>query len=256
MEEATKVLNALGLTFVAAIQAVVCNDCQIWVEWKSISTHHKKYHKGHGKDCELLDEAMTALGAKLGVPVLLNLTEPVPGLTIYKMAKQCPMCPKIYCSTKKMRTHNSKIHGQPPGRLWLSCWAQRLNRSTQNRYFRVPELDTPPAFSVEAMVETVVRDTHKRLLEIQEKTTAKDARTISPWLKVTQWHKMVESVGGPTIARSLVADDLIVKPIKDDVVELVKQAVELIPLTHELTLQRLKTGDSDKEYVTPLLTPI
>jgi hypothetical protein len=77
-----------------------------------------------------------------------------------------------------------------------------------------------------------------------------NSRSISPWLLSTRWHEHVQ----PYDAIELL--QLIKMPSKDEFVDLrnlimdyLKNAVDLIEHTSELTLQKLNTYDPQKEYV-------
>lgn len=251
-------LQPLGLYFQTRLRCFCCSNCNaLLLPHTAIghvrdhirSTEPKMEIRISDKDfrtaCNELDPA-----ASFPDPAQLNGISPLGSLTLYKNALLCriPGCRRVYSTVASMETHCRETHGsEKRHNAWPMVYAQRLNHNTHNILFRIkPPAEFHANVDPEGWLARLEETVQQAVKPVS--LTSHDPRDRTPWLSVTKW---LEHVGShePEFLRSLVA-----MPKKDEfpllakaVDHIMNTAMQLIPLTPDLILQKINSGNPDKE---------
>ena len=244
-------LESLGLIVDPVLSCLCCESCKVALVPRHVEAHIKKTH-GCAGICinkDQLAEACLRLDVSSEMPHMKgpDIKQQHAGLALYE-GIGCPHCPYACLSRESIRKHFWQDHpGHRPAEFWPQVLVQRLDKQTNNTFFRVEPWNKP-----EAMPDDIYLKNIEESLEDDRRgegggTGEVNARQVSPWLLTTRWHEHFAGYD----AREL--KQLVATPKKDEfpglhnaVKELFGVGLTTIDSCPELVLQRLNTPDPAK----------
>lgn len=233
---------------------LICTQCQIAVARTAIKHHlldvHGIKNQIISKEVkEILEEHHIADVLPTLVPPVLQ----VEGLPMFKTCIQCGACPLILGTPGSVEKHYREKHAgtKPPANLIVIA-AQKLDNSPSHKsYFEV----IPSELVISTtMDESFAHDVRSECDEAYNNLsiTSVDPRTISPWLRSTNWHLHIGAYQHQDL-QALVAnpgtseDNL--TGLRRGTMAFLQAATRLIPLTPPLILMKLNSPYPAKESV-------
>jgi hypothetical protein len=244
-------LETLGLVVNTTLHCLCCEWCQIALEPNQVPGHIKHSHPGLSARINMtkFQDTLQELDVMECLPDLCTNEGPIPpfdGIKVYK-AIRCTHCNSVAVQEGTMRKHHQKEHRElkAPTR-WPECCAQRLTLHGKAAQFF--EVIQPHPVHHAMPIQTLVNDLRTEISQVADVEMATlNARSISPWLLSTRWHEHIEGY------ETLELLELVAVPkegefpgLKGLLFQYMEHATALIPITAELLLQRLNTGDPAK----------
>jgi hypothetical protein len=214
--------------------------------------HLKSVH-GSGSntrlDLQKMDHLVDRYSLRQELPIITpgEAREPYQGLEVLN-GLRCLYCPKVLGKEDSMKKHHQKNHLEehPTPSQWLSCHMQQLSaRPGQSRqYFEV----IPPKTVEAAALDTMIKDLcAKAEATLKVDMSSINARSVSPWLLITNWHTHILPYNTEELWRLIAVPKETEFPgLKTLIMTYMQEATKKIAYTGELTLQHLNTPNPDK----------
>lgn len=275
-----------GLYFQRRLKCLGCSDCEVLICGEGAAFSHVKVSHGVGKSLleKTLKTEMAKLYKKLKVRDMLpsveelglcngnSVIDPIGGLRVYTGAFPCMVegCPKIFTNFRSLTNHYNDWHKDVQRVLgakdWPAVHAQRIAKAHGfNSLVRVNPPPPPPlargssvpdfqsSLSSSQPLPSGARswlagmraEVGELVGERSHETT--EARDMSAWIAKTRWHKHIANQDDGFLC------SLVAMPRKDEFPGLLsvtrkifKDAMDVIPATPHLILQKLCTKDPVK----------
>lgn len=273
--------NAYGLLFNRRGCFLLCTNnhprCGLALSLRSAENHLKDIHelafgalKLTGTWRKNLQEICQPLGLITTLPTGLENILPFAGLQVYTNLEQCTVslgsatCGKIFCAeTRSLETHLRKVHNMPTGQIPIKMKpvskrvsGQQLSHNTG--YFTVvvpPPLSiTPNSAPVLAASINPTLGVPRWMAEMDAAINAPlqisnlnpgDSRVVEEWLNKLGWREHLKQYSDWSLLQSLVEPPhkLDFPWLRPAVLALFQDAMDLIPSTASLSLQKLRSPD-------------
>jgi hypothetical protein len=161
----------------------------------------------------------------------------------------CLLCPAAYAKLDSMQKHHRTHHPKDPRpETWPQSMGQQQNRSTANSWFRVSTMEFRPPRTPSAELVAQIENSMQATLPID--IGALDARNVTPWLRVTQWHLHTKGYAAADLQKMVAYPTVGELPhLKMAVQAFWESASQLIDATSVLVLQKLNSPYIEKTYV-------